>query len=241
MRSSLTDEIKKQIKEKWKEAFKLSVEFNSDRAIHEDQSLKYLHTKKNVAVYTSHDQHRFDGLYVIRGDILVESCTAEEYRKPFLSLDLEIKRVMDPLTKRNETIESWTDEDGTFLIQYFLIETGPFVSDRDFIYVLKVVETSPSESYVVLTSIDKIYTPPEHFEIDKSAVRANNIFVSQRYEQLENGDLKVSYSTLSNPCGWIPNSLTNMFLHAQPMKMLDIARLAGKNVKGHEPHVKRHQ
>lgn len=54
MRSSLTDEIKKQIKEKWKEAFKLSVEFNSDRAIHEDQSLKYLHTKKNVAgEYTS--------------------------------------------------------------------------------------------------------------------------------------------------------------------------------------------
>jgi len=145
---------------------------------------------------------------------------------------------MDPLTKRNEEIQQWVDaEDGTlFHIHYFLIGTAPLLSDRDFIYALKEVKESPTVSYIVLTSIDgpsrTNYEPPKSFHVDDGgAVRANNIFVAQRYEELPNGDLKVSYSTLSNPCGWIPNTLTNQFLHQQPMKMLDMAKLVGKVVK----------
>jgi len=248
---SASSDRSSKLKERWEEAFEISQRMSGRTAL-TDGTFSYLHTKKHVHVYSSHEpiewkrtasstQLSESHVWTVRGDVRIEQSTGEEYMQPFISLDMDVKKVLDPLTKRNDNIETWVDEDGgTYHVQYFSIGIGaPLISDRDFLYILRVVKSSPELSYVIATSVDDIYNdPPSDFKPQKGAVRGTNVFICQRYEQLSNGDLDVCYSTLSKPNGWLPTYLVNMALDAQVLKLTEIARLANKKVK---PSVPPHQ
>ena len=99
---------------------------------------------------------------------------------------------------------------------------------------MKIGKLTPTISYVVSASIhSETYEPPSDFVTSTKAVRSHNYFISNFYEQLEDGNLKATYCTCSDPRGWIPTALTNAFLQHQPLKMADIAKVAQKNLLEH--------
>ncbi|KAG2382697.1 hypothetical protein C9374_005277 [Naegleria lovaniensis] len=218
------------IKQKWNSAKEKALRMTSQESL-EDSTFEYHHTKKNVDVYSCKQEG--ESALVIRGDVICENVTPEEFVQPLLSVDMKIKKLLDPLVKRVELIESWNDEDGEWRILYYVVSAGaPFVSDRDFLYVLRFHKTD-SFTYFVSTSIDGIYEPPSSFVPHKGAVRGTNEFVCQRYvpEEGNAANIMVTYSSLTLPNGWIPQSVVNSAIFPVPLGLATAAELLNKKLR----------
>ncbi|EFC49266.1 predicted protein [Naegleria gruberi] len=230
---SSSEEEKQNIIAKWEEVFKVGSSMTSKEAIQENNlgkegNFEYCHTKQNVDVYALKTEHST----IVRGDIVVEGAKAEEFLAHFGSVDLAEKVKFDSTTKRIEIVEQWTDEsDGSaWRVQYFVISVGALVSDRDFLYVLRIFKKD-NITYFLTTSIDGLYTPPSTFQPQNKAVRGTNLFVCQRYETLENGDLHISYANQVSPNGWIPISIVNANIYPVPLSLAKIADSLKKKTK----------
>ena len=226
----LSESIKQKVVEKWQQAFEIADKLTSQKAIDsENGEMKYHHTKQLVDVY----ELKGDSTTVIRGDVIVDDLeNSNEFIEYFTSLDMNIATKLDPNSKRVDLLEEWKDDDGSkWRICYYCISAGaPFVSDRDFIYVVKFF-TRDNVDYFVSTSCDEIYEPPSDFKPQKGAVRATNIFVAQRYEKISEKSYLVTYANQAKPNGWIPVAVVNSAIYPVPLTMVKVADFLGKKVR----------
>ncbi|KAF0977776.1 hypothetical protein FDP41_003098 [Naegleria fowleri] len=225
--SHLSDFQKSQIKTKWNEAFSMACYMTSSEALQDDHhTFTYHGTKEEIDIYYK----KTDTTTIIRGDTICEQIQPDAFLEAFVSLDLKVKHELDSNSKRIEVIEKWEDEDGVWKLMYYVISAGAFVSDRDFIYVTKTFKKD-NVTYFASTSCHDLVELPSHMTPQKGAVRATNVFVCMRMEELENGDLYVTYATQADPNGWIPHSIVNAVIYSVPLTLAKNAKFQKRKLR----------
>jgi len=120
--SRLTYEQRKVLKEKWQKACNVSVPLTEPEAL---SKFSYHHTKNDIDVHyiKAKDDSEVETT-MVRGDVLVENSTAEQFINLFMSGDMTIPLQVDPNTKRMEVIEEWEEDGEHWIIKYFAISFG---------------------------------------------------------------------------------------------------------------------
>ena len=120
--SRLTNEQRQVLREKWQKACDASVPLTEPEAL---SKFSYHHTKNDIDVHYIKAQGDSEvETTMVRGDVLVEKSTAEQFVNLFLSSDMTIHLQIDPNTKRMEVIEEWEEEGEHWIIKYFAFSFG---------------------------------------------------------------------------------------------------------------------
>ena len=101
---------------------------------------------------------------------------------------------------------------------------SPFpVSDRDVVFESKIIRDSPDKIRVEMKSVT-------HPKAPKSiGVRMNIIFTRYIIETMKEGTMKVTFETLSEPGGALPDFLVNWASESYPITLFEGLRRALKN------------
>jgi len=120
--SRLTSEQRQVLKEKWQKAHDTSVPLTDPEGL---SKFSYHHTKNDIDVHfiKAQSDSEIDAT-IVRGDVIVEKTTVEQFMSTFMSRDLKVHQETDPNTRRVEVIEEWDDEDGHWMIKYYVISAG---------------------------------------------------------------------------------------------------------------------
>jgi len=117
-----TPEQRQVLKQKWQKAHDVAMKMAAPDSF---SLFQYHHTKNNIDVrYIKATSESESDATIIRGDVIVEKATAQEFMNPYVTVDMKIQLQTDPNTRRVEVIEEWTDEEGHWQIKYYVISAG---------------------------------------------------------------------------------------------------------------------
>ncbi|KAG2383453.1 hypothetical protein C9374_004124 [Naegleria lovaniensis] len=200
-----------------------------------DGTFHFYHTKNDINVFKTSTQVSGEPS-IVRGEGVCENLKAHDFMKVYLGVNTE----MDPTVKRNDIVHEWSDDEGHWKLNYFVMGIGPMVADRDFIRVYRIIE-NPEQNELVYTStsVDQDSCPetnihsflPSNFKFHSGAVRGNDMFTTLRLSQCANGDLRMSYAHQSNPNGWVPLSIVNAAILTVPQALCKTAKALRATLK----------